>query len=97
MFNAGANTVEAHGLSRAAGIFYPPSFLFLVGMLFVLLITLWSLGSIVLVNLQGSGGGTLELIIAGTATAFIVLAIYLALTAIIAMREERAKIMAAAR
>jgi carbon starvation protein len=65
-------------------------------MLFVLVITLWSLGNIVVLNLQGAGGMSLELIIAATAAALILLALYLALAALVAMREERMKGRAAA-
>ncbi len=60
-------------------------------MLFVLVITLWSLGSIVLANLQAADGAGMETIIAATACAFILLALYLAVTALVAVREERVR------
>jgi carbon starvation protein len=61
----------------------------IVPMVFVLVITLWSLGSIVLANLRSAGGTGMETIIAATAAAFIVLALYLAVTALVAVGEER--------
>ena len=58
-------------------------------MLFVLVITLWSLGSILAANLQSAAGLSIETIIAATAAVLILLALFLAVSALLAMQEER--------
>jgi carbon starvation protein len=61
----------------------------LLPMLFVLVITLWALGSLVVGNFQASNGFDVKLINGIASSALIILAIYLVITALIKVRSER--------
>jgi carbon starvation protein len=61
----------------------------LLPMLFVLTITLWALGKLTLSNLQASHGLDIELLNGVAALLLIVLALYLAITALLKLRRER--------
>jgi carbon starvation protein len=61
----------------------------LLPMIFVLTITLWALGKLTLANLQASHGLDIELLNGIAALLLIVLAIYLAITALLKLRRER--------
>ena len=63
----------------------------LVPMLFVLVITLWALVSMVVGNLRATKGLDIELINAVAAAALVLLALYLAVTALIKLRSDRRK------
>ncbi|MBI4546700.1 MAG: carbon starvation protein A [Ignavibacteriae bacterium] len=67
----------------------------LLPMLFVLTITLWSLGGLTIANLQAAKGLSVEMINAFAALALIVLALYLAVTALIKVNMERKSGLAA--
>ena len=58
-------------------------------MLFVLTITLWALGKLTWANLHASKGFDIELLNAVAALLLILLAIYLAISALLKLREER--------
>ena len=58
-------------------------------MLFVLTITLWALGKLTWANLQASKGFDVELLNGVAALLLILLAIYLAISALLKLREER--------
>ena len=60
-----------------------------IPMIFVLIITLWSLTNLVIGNARAASGFDLKMINAITAAALIVLALYLAVTALIKLRGER--------
>jgi carbon starvation protein len=61
----------------------------LVPMLFVLTITLWALGKLVYANLTLSKGMDIELLNGLAASALILLALYLVVSALIKLRGER--------
>jgi carbon starvation protein len=61
----------------------------LIPMAFVLVITLWSLTNLVIGNARAASGFDLKMINAITAAALILLALYLAVTALIKLRGER--------
>jgi carbon starvation protein len=61
----------------------------LVPMLFVLVITLWALGSLVIGNFQAAAGFDAKLINGMSSLALIVLAIYLVVNALLKVRIER--------
>jgi carbon starvation protein len=61
----------------------------LLPMLFVLVITLWALGSLVIGNFQASNGFDVKLVNGLASLALISLAIYLVLTALVKLRGER--------
>ena len=61
----------------------------LLPMLFVLTITLWALGSLVIGNFQASNGFDIKLINGIASLALISLAIYLVITALLKVRKER--------
>jgi carbon starvation protein len=67
----------------------------LAPMIFVLVITLWALSSLVVSNLRltkiGSGSFDIELINAIASAALVILALYLALTAVVKIRMDRRK------
>lgn len=65
-------------------------------MLFVLAITLWSLGGLVFANAQAASGLGIEAINAIAAAVLILLALFLAVTALIKVREERGALAGAA-
>ena len=58
-------------------------------MVFVLTITLWALGKLTWANLKASHGFDIELLNGIAAALLIVLALYLALTALVKLRGER--------
>jgi len=61
----------------------------LLPMLFVLTITLWALGKLVVVNLRSTEGLDIELVNAAAAAALVALALYVALAALLKLRGER--------
>jgi carbon starvation protein len=61
----------------------------LLPMIFVLTITLWSLGKLAIANIRAAHGFDIALINSLSATALILLALYLAVTAIAKLRSER--------
>jgi carbon starvation protein len=61
----------------------------LLPMLFVLTITLWALGKLVVANLAATRGLDLELLNAVAAAALITLALYLVISALVKLRGER--------
>jgi carbon starvation protein len=63
-------------------------------MIFVLIMTLWSLGKLTLVNFQNSKGFDTQLFNSIAAGALILLALYLAVTALLKLRIERGQRMA---
>ncbi|HEX8292896.1 MAG TPA: carbon starvation CstA family protein [Pyrinomonadaceae bacterium] len=63
----------------------------LVPMVFVLVITLWALASMVVGNLRATKGFDIELINAAASAALVVLALYLAVTALLKLRGDRRK------
>jgi carbon starvation protein len=64
----------------------------LVPMLFVLAITLWALGALVLANFQASSGFDIKLVNGFAALILILLAIYLVVTALFKVRGERVQL-----
>ena len=58
-------------------------------MLFVLTVTLWALTKLTITNIQAARGFDIELINGVAAAALIVLAVYLAVTALVKLRGER--------
>lgn len=60
-------------------------------MIFVLVITLWSLSSIAVTNFRAASGLSIETIIAVTAAVLILLALFLAVAGLAAMRAERTR------
>lgn len=63
----------------------------LLPMLFVLTITLWSLGGLTIANLQAANGVGVELINAVAAGVLILLALFLAMTALLKVRGEKSR------
>ena len=61
----------------------------LIPMLFVLAITLWALGSLVVGNLQSASGLDIKLVNGIASLTLIILAIYLVITALVKVRGER--------
>ena len=61
----------------------------LLPMLFVLTITLWALGKLAIANLAAAQGFDVELVNALAAAALIVLALFLAVSALLRVRAER--------
>jgi carbon starvation protein len=68
----------------------------LIPMLFVLTITLWALGKLVVANLAATRGLDLELLNAVAAAALITLALYLVISALVKLRGERGRRVVAA-
>ena len=60
-------------------------------MLFVLTITLWSLGGLTIANLRAVNGVGVELINAVAAGVLILLALFLAVTALVKVRGEKSR------
>ncbi|MCI0489173.1 MAG: carbon starvation protein A [Blastocatellia bacterium] len=58
-------------------------------MIFVLVITLWSLGALTVSNLRAASGMNTEMLNALSAAALIILALFLAVTALFKFRDER--------
>ena len=63
----------------------------LIPMVFVLCITLWSLGSLVVANVSAADGFGIEAVNALSAAVLILLALYLAAEALVQVRRERAR------
>ena len=63
----------------------------LLPMLFVLTITLWSLGGLTIANLQAANGVGVELVNAVAAGVLILLALFLAMTALLKVRGEKSR------
>ena len=64
----------------------------LIPMLFVLAITLWALGSLVVGNLQAASGLDIKLVNGIASLTLIILAIYLVITALVKVRGERVEL-----
>jgi hypothetical protein len=64
-------------------------------MIFILIITLWSLSEITLTNFRTTQGVDVQLINGIAAGALILLALYLALTAVLKLRTDRGRGMVA--
>ena len=62
-------------------------------MIFILVMTLWSLGKLTIVNFQGSEGLDIQFFNGVTSTALILLAIYLGVKALFKLRIERGRSM----
>ncbi len=67
----------------------------LIPMLFVLTITLWALGSLVVGNFQASNGFDVKLINGTASFVLILLAVYLVLTALFKLRSEKGELIEA--
>lgn len=67
----------------------------LVPMIFVLVITLWALGSMVIGNFQASTGFDMRLVNGIASLALILLSIYLAVTALMKVRRDRTELIEA--
>lgn len=67
----------------------------LIPMLFVLVITLWALGSLVVGNFQASNGFDVKLINGTASLVLILLAVYLVLTALFKLRSEKGELIEA--
>ena len=63
----------------------------LLPMLFVLVITLWALGSLVIGNFSASNGFDVKFVNGLASLALILLAVYLVITAILKVRSEKSK------
>ncbi len=83
-----AITVWLHQSRRRIGFTLAP-------MLFVLVITLWALGKLTLANIAASKGLDVAALNSFFAAALIVLAIYLVVRALVALRAERPAVVAA--
>jgi carbon starvation protein CstA len=62
-------------------------------MTFVLVMTLWSLGKLTLVNFQASKGLDIQFFNGVAASSLIILALYLAVSALLKLRIERGRMM----
>ena len=64
-------------------------------MIFVLVITLWSLAGLTMANLRAASGLDVQMLNAISAAALILLALFLAVTALLKVRGERKAALAA--
>jgi hypothetical protein len=60
-------------------------------MIFVLVMTMWALGKLTIANFQASKGVDIQFFNGVAASALILLAIYLAITALLKLRIERGR------